>query len=112
MPHTLSCERLGEADTENGSAVFGGIEVDRLSTAVVLLSANKAESSLVLDEAEISADLNSYGTPCSALHGPQMPGLLDYSIRPASFDKCAKFLPRASDGSPQTYPPVSSPCMV
>ena len=61
MPHTLSCERLGEADTENGSAVFGGIEVDRLSTAVVLLSANKAESSLVLDEAEISADLNSYG---------------------------------------------------
>ena len=90
MPHTLSCERLGEADTENGSAVFSGIEVDRLSTAVVLLSANKAESSLVLDEAEISADLNSYGTPCPALHRPQMPGLLEYSIRPASFDKCAK----------------------
>jgi hypothetical protein len=38
MPHTLSCEQLGEADTENGSAVFGGIEVDRLSTAVVLLN--------------------------------------------------------------------------
>ena len=110
MPHTLSCERLGEADTENGSAVFGGIEVDRLSTAVVLLSANKAESSLVLDEAEISADLNSYGTPCSALHGPQMPGLLDYSIRPAS-------LPRASAGSPPpppppNYAPFSSPCVV
>ena len=43
-------------DTNNCSAVFDGIEVDALSTAVVRLSANKAEGSLALEEAEIPAN--------------------------------------------------------